>query len=147
MSHSNFTSRMSNAHHRGGGFTLIECLLAAVVLAIFGAAMASTISQALTTNADAQNEQLAATYLDEVLTRIDAIGPATMATQGPFDGQIGGQFNWSADIQQQPDSDLYSVTVTITWQTPGGSRSVQAYTLLHDALGSRPVQLYWEDLS
>lgn len=126
------------------GFTLIECLLAGVVLAIFGAAMAASIAQAMAANERASRQRQAAMYLDEVFTRIEAIGPATLLVQGPTDGEFG-DFTWSADITQNPDSDLYTVVVTLTWPTARGTQSTQGYTLIHDPVGSRPLPLYWED--
>jgi len=127
------------------GFTLIECLLAGLVLAIFGAAMATTVAQAMAANEKAAKQRQAAMYLDEVLTRIDTIGPATVAQQGPTEGEIGG-FTWTADITQNAASDLYVVNVSIQWSTARGFQSIDGHTLMHDPIGSRPVLLYWEDL-
>lgn len=134
---------MRNRRHIAG-FTLIECLLAGVVLAIFGAAMATSIMQAMAANEKASRQREAAMYLDEVFTRIDAIGPAAILTQGPVEGAFG-DFTWTADIVQNDLSDLYVVNVTVSWPTARGSQSVEGYTLINDPIGSRPLVMYWED--
>lgn len=132
-------------HRRG--FTLIECLLAGMVLALFGSAMTLTLTQATTARAEARQRRVAAAYLDEVLTRVDMIGPAQLLREGPLNGALSPEFSWELDVTQAPASDLYTVTATISWQGTRGERSVVGATKLYDPPGARPVVLRWEDLS
>jgi len=131
---------------RQGGFTLVECLLAGLVLAVFGAALASAIIQASAVRQRAADDRLAAQWLDEVMTRIDMIGPARMALEGPVGGQLDDRFSWEATFEQELLSDLYEVHVTLIWTTPGGQRSAQADTMLMDPVGWRGETLQWSDL-
>ncbi len=128
------------------GFTIIECLLAGMILAAFSAVLARGIAQASTAVARADDERLAAQYLDEVLTRIDLIGPAELNYAGPTSGVLDERFSWEATITQEDLSSLYLVDVTIRWTTPRGVRSVAGHTYLMDPPGWRNTGLRWEDL-
>lgn len=138
--------KMTNHTHTRPGFTLVECLLAGVILALFGSALAGMIAQTTTAVRRSNDDRLAAQYLDEVLTRIDIIGPARLQYQGPLAGTLGGRFNWSADITPQTDTGLYAVDITLAWTTPAGSRSVQGHTLLMDPAGWRSDTTTWASL-
>ncbi len=133
-------------HFRGGGFTLIECLLAGIVMAGFGAVLTLSIGQGVSTIARAEDDRLAAQWLDEVLTRIDIVGPSELSYAGPVSGVLDERFSWEASIEQEALSDLYTVGVTISWSTPRGSRTVKAHTLLMDPPGWRAAGIRWGDL-
>ena len=98
----------------------------------------------------ARDYQSAAELLDRTFTKIDIIGPALLYTEGPTAGAFDRpheKFAWQAEIDTRLDGSLYEVTVSITWQTPGGTyRSVRAQTLLNDPPGSRSSEILWEDL-
>ena len=98
----------------------------------------------------ARDYQRAAELLDRTFTKIDLIGPALLYLEGPTAGVFEPphqDFAWQAQIDTRLDGSLYEVTVTITWQTAGGTyRSIQAQTLLNDPPGSRSSDILWEDL-
>jgi len=130
------------------GFTIIESLIAGVILAAFAAALASTTAQSSMAAARAQDHRKAAEWLDTVLTRIDVLGPDRLATQGPLAGPLDDRFNWSATItQDEALPDLYQISVVIRYTGRGGrpGRAV-GYTQLHDPAGRRSVPAAWEDL-
>lgn len=131
---------------RQSGFTLVEALCAGVVLAIGATMLSVGASTAIRSLQTARDNQRAAEILDEVLTRVDLIGPATLSLEGPTEGIIAEAYHWSADINPRLEGNLYDVTVTIQWQTATGVRQVEGYTLLNDASGSRSAALRWEDL-
>ncbi len=136
--------RNSSRKHNAG-FTLIECLLAGVILAGFGAVLSAAIAQALGVKQRAEDDRLAAQWLDEVMTRIDIVGPVELSYAGPTSGVLDERFTWEAVITNEVLTDLYQVDVTLRWVTPTGQRSVSAHTLLMDPPGWRtPVR--WGDL-
>jgi Tfp pilus assembly protein PilV len=128
------------------GFTIVECLLAGMMLAAFAAVLARGIAQAATAVERADDQRLAAQWLDDVLTRIDVIGPAELAYAGPFFGTLDERFTWSATYSPQGATDLYEVDVTVRWRTPRGWREVKGHTLLMDPPGWRSTGLTWFDL-
>lgn len=130
--------------NRQRGFTLIEVLLAGLILAVFGAAMAGMINTGLTQMARAEDFREAARWLDEVLVRVDVIGPAILSEEGPTSGQLDGKYGWAVQIDPLLDGSLYQVTATVSWQRGQRERSVSAYTLINDAPGSRLGTIGWE---
>ena len=131
------------------GFTVIEALAAGMLMAIFGAAIAVAVGQATAVARQAEDQRLAAQWLDEVLTRIDIIGPARMSLEGPFSGRLDDRSSWTATFE--PDAvhfDLYAVNVAVTYRSgPGGdTRTVRGYTLIQDPPGARTTPVFWDDL-
>ncbi len=142
--------KAASLHKEGrGGFTIIESLVAGIILAIFAAAIAGAVARSSQAAARADDRRLAAGWLDEVFTRIDVIGPATLATEGPVDGELDERFSWSAAFTQvDAPPDLYDVAVTIRYTTPSGSTAaVRGYTRLYDPPGLRAATVTWEGLS
>ena len=142
---------MSNRIKRqAGGFTLVEVLVAGVILALSAVALGVTISQSIRSLALARDYQRAAELLDETLTKIDLIGPSRLLFEGPTEDVFRPpheKFAWQAQIEPRTQGHLYEVTVRILWETPGGTqRSIEAQTLLNDPPDSRPTELDWDSL-
>ncbi len=143
------TSRFTTKRSRG--FTLVEVLVAGVVLALSAGATGLTISNGMRSLALARDYQRAAELLDRTFTKIDMIGPARILYEGPseglFDEDRHEKFAWQATIDSRLEGNLYEVTVRILWQTPSGKpRFIEAQTLLNDPPGSRSSELYWDEL-
>ena len=128
------------------GFTLVEVLAAGVILAAFAAVLSMSVSHTMASLTRAEEDVLAAQYLDEVLTRIDLLGPERMLREGPMGGVLDERFSWAAEIRPRLTGSLYEIGVRIEWSTQGGTRSVEGHTLLNDPWGSRDPRLQWEDL-
>jgi type II secretory pathway pseudopilin PulG len=131
------------------GFTVVEALVAGIILALAVAVIGTSLSQAYGSLADARDERRAAALLDELLTKIDMLGPARIAAEGPRSGNFqtpDDRFSWSAEIRNRPQGHLYDVTVTISWPVANHNRSVQVQTYLNDQPKSRNALLKWDDL-
>ena len=133
------------------GFTLIEVLVAGVVLALSAGALGLTVSQSMHSLALARDYQRAAELLDKTFTKIDLIGPSRILYEGPsegvFDEPRHEKFSWQAEIDTRMEGNLYEVTVRILWQTPSGKpRFIEAQTLLNDPPDSRSSELSWDEL-
>ena len=130
-------------------FTLIEVLAAGIILSLAGGVIAASLAQSYRSLADARDERRAAALLDELLTKIDMIGPARIASEGPRDGVFSGadeRFSWTAEIGNRPQGHLYQVTVTLSWPAAGRTRTVRVQTYLNDPPDSRDSTLKWNEL-
>jgi len=131
------------------GFTLIEVLIAGMILAISAAVIGTALSHAYASLSEAKDERRAAILLDDLLTKIDMIGPARIASEGPRQGNFDGsdeRFSWSVDIQNRPQGHLYDITATLSWSYGKQEKSVQVHTYLNDPPNSRDATLRWRDL-
>ncbi len=137
------------AGRRDGGFTLIEALLAGVILAALGVAVGGGVIGSLRSSGAGRDYATAAQLLDDTLTRIDLIGPSRLLSEGPTSGVFPPpheRFRWSATIEQPNLPDLYEVVLTVTWPGDRGERTAVAATRLYDPLNARNPLLRWEDL-
>jgi len=143
------TTSFVRRRHRHTGFTLIEVLVAGMILAISAAVMGTALSHAYASLSEARDERRAAILLDDLLTKIDMVGPARIADQGPRQGNFDGsdaRFSWSVDIKSRPQGHLYDITATLSWASGKQNKSVQAHTYLNDAPNSRDATIRWRDL-
>lgn len=142
----NISHRRSQIHR---GFTLIEALVAGVLLAMVGAMVGLGASQAVRVSAETRDLERAAELLDATMTKIDLLGPSRIYTEGPTSGAFpppDERFRWEATVESLIDGDLYEVTLKLRWRTGTGERSAELVTRLNDPVGSRNALLQWEDL-
>jgi len=125
-------------------------LVAGMILALATAVIATAVSHSYGSLADARDERRAATLMDDLLTKVDLIGPNRIANEGPHSGKFDGadeRFAWSLDVSNRPQGHLYEITATVTWPAAAGkSRSVNVTTYLNDPPNSRDTTLKWRDL-
>ncbi|WP_432800075.1 type IV pilus modification PilV family protein [Poriferisphaera sp. WC338] len=138
-------------HKHEQGFTLVEVLCAAMILAISAVVIGRMVIQHMSSLEMARQYQVAASLLDETFTKIDVIGPSRVMdegiTEGDFESHGMSKTTWNADVLQREEASyLYEVIVTIAWEVNGGKRSVSGKTLLYDPPGARSMTLAWEDL-
>lgn len=124
--------------------------MAGVILALAAGALGLAVRQNLRALDAARDDQRAAELIDEVLTKIDTIGPAYLAEEGPFEGAFpppDERFTWQARYALYDTADLYDVVVQVRWRRANGSTGVvEIETLLNDPPGGRPAGLEWGDL-
>jgi Tfp pilus assembly protein PilV len=140
----------SSSLGRRGGFTLAEALVAGVLLSLSAGVLSLITTRGMAALERSRDLHRAAGLLDATLTRIDLVGPARAQVEGWTSGQFpqpDDRFAWQAEILPDPNSNLYDVTVTITW-TDSGRRphSARGRTLLDDPPGSHSPDLQWDDL-
>jgi len=132
------------------GFTLVEVLAASVILTVWAVVLSLSVRQSMRSLQAADRTTVVADLIDEVLTKIDTIGPAAVYADGPTAGRFDdpdGDYSWRAEIAPLTNGDLYDVTVTVWWLDAAGTvREVDAQTLLNDPTGSRPAGIRWESL-
>ena len=134
--------------HKIGGFTIVEALLAGVVLTLSASVLGLACSQAVRSLTSARDYQQAAELLDRTLTKVDMIGPTRLYDEGPNQGVFQTpheRFSWKVSVSPVGGGDLYEVTVNVMWPRPGGSvGSASATTLLNDPQGARAAFLSWD---
>ena len=111
--------------------------------------MGTALSTSYGALGEARDERRAAILIEDLLTKIDLIGPSRIADEGPRDGQFDGEdsrFSWTVDIANRPEGHLYQVTVKLSWSSRGGTKSAQIQTYLDDPPNSHDVTLKWGDL-
>lgn len=140
--------RSRDSAHRNQGFTVVECLIAGVILAMFAAALAGTTAQSTRAATRAQDHRQAAEWLDTVLTRIDMIGPSRLSLEGPVQGSLDDRFSWSVTIDNDAIyPDLYLISAVVSYNgNDGRPARVVGHTQLHDPIGRRSITANWEGL-
>ena len=122
---------------RSGGFTLIEVLVAFIVLAISLGALFQIFSTGMRASRSAE-EYTRATLLAE--SRLAAIGITGALEEGETAGEYEDGYNWRVAIRRYrlegqeeeglpPPIEAYEVVVTVAWDQGSGERSVSLTTL------------------
>jgi general secretion pathway protein I len=112
----------------GRGFTLIEMMVATILLVIGVVATLSAVSSATHATAVAEETHTAALLAQQQMTQIE-LQPDTLTggdQQGDFGDSYPG-FRWQQSIEPTEYQDLFKVTVTVLWGTPNSPHS-RAFT-------------------
>lgn len=111
--------RARNVRLQCGGFTVVEAVCAGIILALSAAAIGSRVSQAVRSVSQARELRAATAVLDELMTKVDLIGPLRLDYEGPTEGVIDQRFAWEIKIEQQLEGDLYAVSLKVYWLAGG----------------------------
>jgi general secretion pathway protein I len=104
---------IQRVRHRSGGFTLVEVLVALVVVALALGALARTTGQAADTLFEAERRTLA---LWVASNRLAELTLEARLEPGRRSGQtrMGGRdWRWQTDIAPAPGGDLWRIDVTV----------------------------------
>ncbi len=136
-----------NTGRRSGGFTLIEVLVAFIVLAISLGALFQIFSTGMRASRSAE-EYTRATLLAE--SKLAAIGITGALEEGETTGEYEDGYHWRVAIRPYrldgpepeglpPPIEAYEVIVTVSWGEGSGDRSVSLTTLrLKSGAGAGP---------
>ena len=129
-----------------GGFTLIEALVALVVMSLAVVTLAAATSQALCVEAATLDHLTAATLADARMSEITALPLGGLARFNPTrTGRFGDgneRFSWTATVTRVPDSPhLFRTLVRVSWAA--GSVEVASVVHREARLGSGEVP--WEE--
>lgn len=129
---------------RPAGFTLIEVLVAFVILALALGALLPSFATGLR-GIDVADHYTTAALLAE--SRLAEVGVAIPLQEGTTGGDLEGGFTWHLEIAARADLDpgdrlpvrAYGVVVTVAWVAGNEERSITLETLrLGPPRGSRP---------
>lgn len=113
------------------GFTLIEVLVAAVVLAIGISAGVRTLGAMARASAAAADRQTAVRLAGERLAILEAVEGASAGTaSGNFENEP--RFRWQQQVDAAAESGVLQATVTITWRESAADRRYAVTTYLLD---------------
>lgn len=123
-----------------GGFTLVEALVAFVIVAVGVAVALPLFSDTLTRNEDAITLRMAVSVARSKLAETGVLIPLAGGTNH---GTEADRYRWRVDIaeapQVLPENPLkigaYEVTVSVAWGADNAERSIALRTL---RLGPRP---------
>jgi type II secretion system protein I len=113
------------------GFTLVEVLVAAAVLAIGVSAGVRTLGAMARASAAASDRQTAVRLAGERLATLEGIeGVSAGNSEGSFDNEP--RFRWRQQVGAAAQTGVLEATVTITWQEGAIERHYAVTTYLLD---------------
>lgn len=129
------------------GFTLIEVVVALVILTVALGALMQLFQSGMRTSSVAE-ERVLATLLAQ--SRLAALGVETPLEPGELEGEIDDRFRWSAIIEPYQDDQMpadedeprapvvvpYQVTVSVYWGPEGEDTPARSVSLTSLRLGS-----------
>jgi type II secretory pathway pseudopilin PulG len=126
------------------GFTLVEALLSAAILAGAVLVLVAGTTRALGGTRLNRQRELAASLLDRQLSMIDYIGIEEFIELGQMEGEFDefeGRYGWKVVTEAQDIGLLYKVSITVSWIESNRPYSVSVDTMLN----GRGVNLETED--
>ncbi len=126
--------RTGTAQH---GVALMEAIVASIILGVSLAFMVSMATSAVKTQTEGEDLQTAAMLADEQLNMVLSRGVDEYAKRFPVAGNCDApfqRFRYELAIKGGGDVQASDVTVTISWPTTTGDRSINIAT----AIAGRP---------
>jgi len=118
------------ARRRVRGFTLIEVMVATMIVGVSFAGISTLLAQvvrtAATTGQYTQAMLLAASKLDE----LSVTGLVAGEQNGTFENESG--FAWSLKAEPSGEDDVLLVSLTVSFRGPGGKREMTLQTMHAD---------------
>jgi len=122
---------------RHGGFTLLEALVATMVLTGALVSLQGIVSRCLYRVRVNEEKERAWQILDRQLTVIDAMGIDSYVQEPLKEGEIEEDemlFHWRVDTSVESIDCMYEVTITIWWGPEAKPHVISATTKLNGAI-------------
>jgi Tfp pilus assembly protein PilV len=116
------------------GFTLIEALLSAAILAGAVLVLVAGVTRALGGTRLNRQRELASSLLDRQLSMIDYIGIEEFVELGQMEGEFDefeGMYRWKVVTEAQDIGFLYKVNITVSWVEGNRPYRVSVDTMLN----------------
>ena len=122
-----------------GGFTLVEALVASVILAAAVLVLCSLSTRCLSRVSLNQEYERAWQLLDQQLMVIKSVGLDEFIAEDITEGEVQtgpdqqdrSKYYWKIDLASEPLDQLYRVTLTIRWLIHNRWHEISAQTLLN----------------
>ena len=122
---------------REGGFTLLEALVATMVLSAALVSLQGIVNRCMYRVRVNEEKERAWQILDRQMTAIDALGIDTYMQEPLTEGEIeedGMLFNWRVDTSIESIDCMYEVTITIWWGSEARPHVISATTKLNGVI-------------
>lgn len=116
------------------GFTLVETILASVILCAAVLALGAISSRSLMAMQLAEHKKVATALADRQMTLIDYIGIDEFVELGQMDGKVEHvepEYRWQVTTESMEIDDLCKVNVTVSWAEWNRLYSVSVDTVLN----------------
>jgi len=121
-------------NHTGGGFNLVETMVASVILSGAVLTVGAISTNALTDTRLNRHHEVATAVVEKQLTLIDCMGidefVETDQTEGFFEEAEPG-YHWEVTTEYQGTDNLYLVSITVTWLEGKRPYSLTVQTMLN----------------
>ncbi len=124
-----FPAFFSNGARRRAGITLLEVLVAAVLLSAAAALISQSITGSMATAYRADRTARAAGIASDVFARLDA---GELSVVDANEGEEDPDFYWTLDSETGDQTDLRIVTVVVQWPEGAGIGSFEAVRYVYD---------------
>ena len=126
---------MVSLRNKTRGFSLIETLVAAMLLSGGVVAICSLSGRSMTSVRANREYETGWDVLDRQLTVIDYIGVEEFLQIDQMSGKFGGSkdgdgYQWAVEIEEEQIQGLYRVDITVGWVDGKKNREVSASTVL-----------------
>ena len=124
---------MNNEQRTMSGFTLVETILASVILCAAVLAIGAISTRYLSGTKLNRQYELAAALADKQLTLIDYIGVENFIELGQTEGefeQFEPGYHWEVVTESSDIDNLYLVNITVSWVERNRTHSVSVDTKL-----------------
>ena len=128
---------MNVTANKRSGFSLLETMVAALLLSSGVVTLCALSTRSLTAVKANREYELAWEILDRQLTLIDSIGIEEFIEAGQMSGQFGDKESgqivhyWEAEVEEGSADYLYNVYVSVLWGAGGSGGEVSASTVLN----------------
>jgi len=126
------------ARNKEKGFTLVEALVASIILAAAAITISAISVRCLSRTSFNQEYEQAWAAMDRQLVSIEALGIDQFIAQGILEGYVqgaseeeSGKYRWEAEVENEDIGKLYRIKMTINWQEKNRLHQIAAETLLN----------------
>jgi len=116
------------------GFTLVETIVASIILCGSVLALAAISTRCLGGTRLNRQYEVAAMLAEKQLSIVDFTGVEEFLQSGRVEGEFDefdGMYRWQVDVQSEGVDYLYLVTVTVSWADRGKVHSLSVDTRLN----------------
>lgn len=119
---------------RARGLTLIELLVASVLLGTVLLVLVQGVSLATRVASQAHREARAIQLIESIVAQVHAGAlPANEDIEGTFEEQGLPDYRWSVQsVEDGEDEDLFLLTITVYWPAVGGEQSLEVAGLFRE---------------
>lgn len=121
--------------HPRRAVTLIEALVASVLLGVGVVGLMSSVTLGLRNQLRSQHQTAALYLANAKLAEVETVGPYVWSLGYPTESsedQGDVVYRWTLDIERMTPGELFRVCAQVDWSTTGDSGSVEMETWLND---------------